>query len=283
MRARLIAALLGSAVAACGAAPSTWLEKVSPVMSSAEKKAYLAMAPEARASFEEAFWSTRSVTAEEYYRRLNYVDAMWGSDKAGSGANTDPGRVYLAIGAPTRLMKLPSSRTFVPLEIWYYDNVPGVIAAELRLLFYKQNSQGLPKLYSPITDTMRALLVPQAGTVHAFGPNQSMDETALRNVLKVGAGEDEVITAAASIAPGIKGSGNQEILALVTSPEAMLSRMLKTRVTARLVSAKAQLETFVSASGFGGAQVDIRVRTSAMKEPSPLSSTSDTYSPARGK
>lgn len=262
---KLCAALLAS-VAILEAAPATWLDKVLPIITASEKKTYLALPPEGQTAFQDNFWSTRSITAEEYYRRLSYIDSMFGSSKTASGANTDPGRVYLSLGPPTRLTKLPSSRTFVPLEIWYYDSVPGVVSTELRLMFFRPNSMGLPKLYSPITDTLRALLVPQSATTKAFGPNDSITEADARKVLKGAAGEDEVLTAASGIAPGIKGNGNQEILALVTSPEAMLSKSLKPKVTARLVSTKAQLETFLTPSMYGGTQVDFRVRTPADKE-----------------
>jgi GWxTD domain-containing protein len=245
------------AQAVLGASP--WLDKVGPILTDQERRTYSALPAQDREAFESAFWENRPVTAEEYFRRLDHVDAMWGAGRTGSGANTDPGRVYLALGGPTKVTRVPSSRTFVPLEVWYYDTVPGVVSTELRLLFFRPNGMGLPKLYSPETDSLRALLVPQAATIQAFGPNESLTESDIRKVLKVPVAEDEVVTAAVAVAPGIKGSGNQEILGFVMSPRKMLVRGgLREKVTARLVVAKARMESAMTASEFGGMQVDLR-------------------------
>ncbi len=262
---RLLAATLLAATLLAAPAP-TWLEKLTPILTPTERKAYLSLPPSERPAFEENLWATRSISPDEYFRRLEHADALWGGGKTGSSANTDPGRVYLALGSPTRTTRIPSSRTFVPIEIWYYDTVPGVISTELRLLFYRPNSMGLPKLYSPQTDTIRELLVPQAATVHAFGPNDSLTESDIRKILKVATAEDEVVTAAVAVASGIKGNGNQEILGLVTSPQTLLSRNLKPKVTSRLVASHAQLESLQTPSPYGGMQVDLQFRATAARE-----------------
>jgi GWxTD domain-containing protein len=253
-------------LAALYAAAPTWLDQVLPVITPAEKKTYLALPPGDRTNFEQNFWATRAIAKEEYYRRLQHVDATWGSDKPGSGVNTDPGRVYLSLGAPNRLTRLPSSRNFVPLEVWYYDTVPGILNTELHLIFYRQASLGLPKLYSPTVDTIRALLVPQAGTAHMFGPNDSLTESDIRRNLKTGPAEDEVITAATGIAAGIKYSGHDAILGQITSPEFMLSKPLQARVASRLITAHPQFDTLLTPSPYGGVQVDLRFETAARRD-----------------
>src|SRR5260370_3529459 len=172
-----VALLLLAATLALHAAEPGWLDTVAPLSAPAEKKRYLPLDPEDRAPFEENFWGTRSIDREEYYRRTEYIDSKFGSSKRGSGANTDPGRVYLSLGAPAKITRIPSSRIFVPLEIWYYDSVPGYLNTELRLMFYQPNSVGLPKLYSPTVDTIRLLLLPEASTAHLFGPNASVTES----------------------------------------------------------------------------------------------------------
>ena len=156
--------------------PSTpnWIDLVAPIITPAEKKTYLALPPEAREKFQEEFWQNKSIARDEYYRRLQYIDSMYGSSKPASGANTDPGRVYLSLGPPNRITRIPSSRILVPLEIWYYDSVPGVLNTELRLIFYQKNSIGFLKLYSPTVDTIRVLLLPQASTNGMFGPNDGV-------------------------------------------------------------------------------------------------------------
>jgi GWxTD domain-containing protein len=244
----------------------TWFDLVSPILTSSEKKAYAKLSPSDREAFEENFFSGKSIDADEYFRRIQYVDAMFGSSKPASGANTDPGRVYLALGAPTKITHLPSSRIFVPLEIWYYDTVPSILNTELRLIFYQKNSVGLPRLYSPVVDTIRALLIPQAATDGMFGPNDEVTENDIRNNLTVPPAEDEVISAAVNIATGIKYSGNDQILGQITSPEAILRRPPETRVTSRLILSKPKLDIVQTPSPFGAAQIDLDLDTSAQKQ-----------------
>jgi GWxTD domain-containing protein len=259
------ARLLAFAAALHAAVPN-WLERVAPVMTSAEKSAYLALRPEARAKFEADFWADKAIAADEYFKRAAYIDSAFGSTRPGSGANTDQGRVYLSLGPPTRVTRLPSSRVFVPLEIWYYDNVRGVLSTELRLIFYRKNSMGFPVLYSPTLDTIRGLLLPQASTRSLFGPNDSISESDIRQKLSLGPAEDEVITASAGVATGIKATGNDEILGRIVSPETMLGKPPLTEVRSRLVTSHPKLDVLMSASPYGGAQVDLRLETVAQRQ-----------------
>jgi GWxTD domain-containing protein len=252
--------------AALQGAPPSWLDQVAPVITPAEKKAYLSLQPEARREFEESFWSNKSITAEEYFKRLAYVDATFGSSRPGSGANTDPGRVYLSLGPPSRITRIPSSRIFVPLDIWYYDAVPGILNTELRLIFYQKNSMGFLQLYSPTLDTIRGLLLPQAGTRTMFGPNESITESSIRQNLKVGLAEDEVLAAAVNVAAGIKYSGNDEILGLITSPQEMLGKSQRAEVRSSFIVDRGKLDVIKTPSPYGGAQVDLKLVTSVQRE-----------------
>jgi GWxTD domain-containing protein len=250
-----------SSVLTLQAAAATWLERVEPIISPAEKKAYLALNPEARQDFESRFWTNKAITAEEYFARLAHIDAAFGSGRPTSGANTDQGRVHLSIGPPVRITRIPSSRIFVPLEIWYYDAVPGVLDTELRLIFFQKNNTGFPELYSPEANTIRALLLPQASTRNLFRPNDSISESDIRQKLNVGPAEDEIITAAMNVATGIRGSGNEEILGRVSSPIEMISRPPRTRVTSRLIPARPKMDVLETPSPFGGWQIDLRLET----------------------
>src|SRR5271169_4406161 len=69
------------------AAAPDWLSRVAPVMTTAEKSAYLALRPEARARFEADFWADKAISAEEYFKRVAYIDSTFGSNRPGSGAN----------------------------------------------------------------------------------------------------------------------------------------------------------------------------------------------------
>lgn len=260
-RVALVVLLLTTASALAGT--PGWLDLVNPILTSSERKTYLSLLPAEQDRFEKEFWTGKTISSEEYFQRVQYVDTAFGSGKPGSGANTDQGRVYLSLGPPTKVTHLPSSRIFVPIEIWYYDVVPGVLQTELRLLFYQKNSLGFPKLYSPNVDTIRALLLPQAGTVHMFGPNDTLDEAAIRKNLNVAPAEDEVITAAVGVASGIKDIGNDEILGRVTSPRTMLTRDLKETVRSRLVGPVPKLTTILTRSPYGGAQADLSFELTA--------------------
>src|SRR5271169_4769650 len=145
--------LLAVAAVSNAAAPA-WLDLVAPIITPAEKKAYRELNAEERSRFEEAFWTSRAITAKEYSDRIAYIDAMFGSTKLGSGANTDQGRVYLALGPPNKITRIPSSRIFQPVEIWHYSVIPGVINTEVSLIFFLKNGMGFPKLYSPTLDTI---------------------------------------------------------------------------------------------------------------------------------
>jgi GWxTD domain-containing protein len=251
---------------AVNAAAPDWLERVEPIISPAEKKVYLSLEPAARAKFEDDFWTGKAITSAEYEARLAYADSAFGSGRTGSGANTDQGRVWLSLGAPSRITRLPSSRVFVPLEIWYYDSVPSVLNTELRLIFYQKRNVGVPKLYSPSVDTIRALLLPQSSTRTMFGPNDGLTESDIRKVLKVGPAEDEVITASVAVATGIKYTGNDEIIGRIASPREMLGKPQRTDVRSRLILARPKLDVVQTASPYGGAQVDFRLETKARSE-----------------
>jgi GWxTD domain-containing protein len=248
------------------AAEPAWFSAVGPILTNAEKKAYLSLSAEERDAFEDAIWAARSIDREEYYRRIEYIDRKFGSSKRGSGANTDPGRIYLSLGAPAKVSRIPSSRIFVPLEIWYYDSIPGYLNTELRLVLYQPNAVGLLKLYSPTVDTIRALLLPEASTVHMFGPNDSVTDSDIRQNLKTGPAEDEVITAASGVASGIKYSGNEEILGQIRSPELMLLKSRPTQVSSRFITQRPEFETLRTASLHGATQVDLRWVTTAQRE-----------------
>ena len=241
-------------------ATAGWLAAVAPIMTPAEKKIYLGLEPNAQERFRNEFWAARQISSEEYYRRLQYVDANFGSTKTASGANSDPGRVYLSLGAPNRITRLPSSRIFVPLEIWYYETAPAVnLNTELRVIFYQKNALGLPKLYSPTLDSIRALLLAQPTTVKMFGPNDNITESDIRKTLTVGPVEDEVLSTAVSVAAGITATGNDELIAQITSPEILLNRKPGTEVRSRVIAFHRKVDTFEMFSPYGGCQIDLKL------------------------
>jgi GWxTD domain-containing protein len=248
------------------AAEPSWLDLVTPIVSPAEKKAWLGLTSGEREKFEQEFWTDKAISAEEYFKRLAYADATWGGPQRGSSANTDQGRVYLGLGPPNRISRFPSSRIFVPMEIWYYSVVPGILNTELRLIFFQPNNAGFFHLYSPATDTIRALLLNESGTRTVFSPNDVIDENMLRQNLNVPPAEDEILSASVNVATGIKYSGNDEIIGEVTSPREMLTRAPKTSVETRFIAERPRAEFLVSQSRFGGSQVDLSADVRAKSE-----------------
>lgn len=247
-------------------AASDWFARVEPVMSSAEKKLYRSLREAEKPAFEQGFWAGKRITQEDYMQRVAYIDETFGSGKTGSGANTDCGRVYLTLGKPNKITRLASSRTFFPLEIWYYSEAPSLnLHYELQLLFYQRNGTGEYRLYSPTLNTIRDLMNPQAATRGMFGVNDIITESDIRTRLTPSPAEDEVISAAIGVARGITGMGNAEILALVSSPAKSLSGNIKTRVSSRLIVDRPRLQTFQTVSELGTPQVDLLLDTPLQK------------------
>lgn len=80
-----------------------WLAQVSSIITPAERAAYLSLAPEARPQFERSFWSGKSITPQEFFERLSYIDTAFGSGKPRSG---------LAVFSPSRFGTTASPRPF---------------------------------------------------------------------------------------------------------------------------------------------------------------------------
>jgi hypothetical protein len=190
--------------------------------------------------------------------RLAYADAEFGSGKTGSGANTDRGRVYLNLGPPNGIMRLASSRDFFPIEIWRYSEAPELgIRYELQLLFFQRNGAGEYRLYSPNLNSIRDLLNPQSSTRGMFPVNDLITEGDIRTRLTLSPAESEVIDAAVSVARGIKGMGNDEVLALVSARPGAVPRVLRPEVSSRVVAERPPMVAFQSTSPEGLPQVDL--------------------------
>lgn len=228
---RVIALLL--ALATTIGAADQWLRHVAPIIRPEERQRYRELPDEsAREAFQQAFWTGRPVSAEEYARRLTYADQAYGS-----AANTDCGRVSLSLGEPARITRLASSRTFYPIEIWHYASAPSLgVRSAVQFLFFQPRNSGFYRLFVPQRHTIRALLVPQTATLGAFPVNEIVTARDLRQRLNLSPAEDEVIDAVLGVARGITGSGNTEILARAVSPAEVLRSSLTPVVTSRLLA-----------------------------------------------
>lgn len=216
-------------------ASDLWLARVAPVLSKEERARYLSLNENERETFRTGYFDGKRLTGEEYFARVTYIDEAFGSGTAGSGANTDQGRLFLALGPPTSIHRVPSSRIFVPTEVWFYDHVPGLsYSSRLQFLFFRARDTGFPKLYNPQLHTIRALLLPQAATRGTFPVNDIITGNDVLNRLNASPAEQEVVEASLGVARGITGSGNSEILAQASSPAAMLRHTMRESAQTRI-------------------------------------------------
>ncbi|MBI2685700.1 MAG: GWxTD domain-containing protein [Acidobacteria bacterium] len=211
-------------VVAGAAGVDPWLTRIGPAMTAEEKRTYRALATEEeREAFRTVFWRDKRITEAEYGERLRHADNVFGSGKEGSGANTDQGRMYIANGKPSFVHRLPSSRTFVPCEVWQYESLPRTgYRARVQFLFFRKAGIGDLRLYWPQLHSIRDLLVPQPGTRAMFPVNDIVTANDIRDRLKFAPGEEEIVDAAAGVARGVTGTGNSEIISRAVSPSHML-------------------------------------------------------------
>jgi GWxTD domain-containing protein len=106
-----------------------FLSKVRYTITGEERKAFLALAPEAREPFIEDFWKRRDPTPgtpqneykTEYYNRIERSNRLF-SGGGSPGWLQDRGRVYITLGPPDNRITYPRGVTFygLPTEIWWY-------------------------------------------------------------------------------------------------------------------------------------------------------------------
>jgi len=211
---------------------SGWTDHVAPILTKEQKQVYEKLKPEAQQNFEHDFWTTKSIGPEEYARRRAYIDAQFETWR------TDRASVYLSLGAPQKITRLASTRSFWPIEIWYYASAPSIgVSSAVQFLFYQRNQAGDYRLHSPTLDTFTALLNPQSGTRGAFRANDLLTEGDIRNTMNLTPAETEIVDAALGVSKSIKGMENDSVLARATSPAEALARDPTFQVNARLVTA----------------------------------------------
>jgi len=106
-----------------------FISKVRYTITSEERRAFLALVPEAREAFVEDFWKRRDpspATSEneyktDYFNRIEQANHLF-SGGGSPGWLQDRGRVYITLGPPDHREAYPRGVTFygVPTEIWWY-------------------------------------------------------------------------------------------------------------------------------------------------------------------
>jgi GWxTD domain-containing protein len=107
-----------------------------------EREALEATQPTQRLEAWNEFWRVRDPAPatpaneafEQYFRRIAVANANF-STKLRPGWKSDRGRVYVAFGAPTDVIRRPVNSRTLPLEIWVYDNPGFEIVFEDRIGF----------------------------------------------------------------------------------------------------------------------------------------------------
>ncbi len=160
-----------------------FLTDVSPILLSAEIDTFLTMETDAqRDAFLDDFWRRRDAmqgTAgrfrDAYYARLDIAKEQF------KRMDTDRARMFLLHGPPNDVVRADCSRLLQPLEIWKYQQIPGV-GMNIHLLLYKPRVGGDYRLWNPLGGTMalQELLVGNTAELSAqsAGARPALDESA---------------------------------------------------------------------------------------------------------
>ncbi|MCP2598666.1 GWxTD domain-containing protein, partial [Candidatus Aminicenantes bacterium AC-335-L06] len=147
-----------------------WLKSVEPIMTEIEKKVFLSLTSDKeRDLFIQLFWKQRDPTPgtprnefyEEYQRRLNYVDRMFGRGSVKRGRETERGKIYLLLGPPLERQVFDTYSNLYPCELWYYKGKPEWgLPPYFYLIFYQPQGIGEYKLYHPSIVGPEGLVLP---------------------------------------------------------------------------------------------------------------------------
>jgi GWxTD domain-containing protein len=150
-----------------------WLDEVDYIITKNERKIFFKLKTDReRDIFLNAFWSHRDPTPgtkvnefkDEHYRRLRYVENLYGRNKAIPGWKTDRGKVYIILGEPIAIQRFNSYTKIYPTEVWHYQQEPRAgLPPAFNLIFFDKHGTGEYVLYSPIADGPQRLLIGYQG------------------------------------------------------------------------------------------------------------------------
>lgn len=200
-----------------------WLEvEVRWIITDTERDVFLRIDNDVtRDRFIDEFWRNRDPSpgteTNEYrdmhYERLAHATLQFGRETPREGHETDRGRMWILLGQPQSINRLPSTQQAVPVEVWFYSVDPALgITPFFYLIFFKDNGVGEYRLYSPAMDGPNRLLnasaqmaVQRGGGMGGPGSRtMAMSEhgQALAQLREV---DPELGSAAASLVPGEGG------------------------------------------------------------------------------
>jgi len=140
-----------------------WLEEeVYPIISSEERKAFLALETEAeRSAFADRLWELwaqeRGMTTPTF--RRDYEERLEACRDEFGNTNEDRARVLLLHGPPGLRKPIECESVFWPLEFWIWNRLEG-IGDNVVVLFFQPYGLGHFRLWDPMADGRAALYNP---------------------------------------------------------------------------------------------------------------------------
>src|ERR1700674_4995424 len=127
---------------------------------------------EDREKFIETFWANRNndqgspinTYREEHYKRLAYADDHFGIGKRVPGWSTARGQIYITLGPPKQMSTYQTYDRVRPMQIWFYETVSAALPPFFYVVFYKQDSFGDYRTYSPYFDGPQQLITERGAT-----------------------------------------------------------------------------------------------------------------------
>jgi len=147
-----------------------WLEhEVVYIITKDERENFLKLTTdEAREKFIEQFWEVRNPDPgaatnkfrEEFYKRIAFANARFGSEANGDGWSTDRGRTYITLGEPKSKQIYRAAANLRPIEVWFYSGPSPALPPFFYILFYQREIGGPYRFYSPYIDGPDKLTTP---------------------------------------------------------------------------------------------------------------------------
>ena len=151
-----------------------WLDRdVAYIITRGEKSDFQKLkTDEEREKFIDYFWTIRNpdpsspinTYKEEHYKRLAYADDHFSIGKRVPGWATERGRMYIVLGPPKQMQTYQTFDRVRPMQIWFYETVSPALPPFFYVVFYKQDSFGDYRTYSPYFDGPQELITVRGTT-----------------------------------------------------------------------------------------------------------------------
>lgn len=141
---------------------------VSIVLSDVEKKTFAQLSTDdERQRFIDAFWASRDGNdgtghngfKEEFQKRVETANTLFGGDSGIEGWRTERGRTYVLLGPPVSRAQFKGYGQLRPIELWFYSGKREYpqIPSFFYLMFYQRDEIGDYRRYSPFMDQPQSL------------------------------------------------------------------------------------------------------------------------------